>query len=255
MLARVAQLADIFADARLMMDSGNFHLAILGDMNTMAHGIARLSPNYCCDRMRFLTVGRDEGVMWERAVLAQHDPRYDPTRDQDRTASNSTRTTAVLDSTSQPIETNARVPTNSGLSGSPNAEAKFESNSLRAQQLPLVTTPTGNHGNTEEDIHNQHQLPLSVPINRALLRWGLPPEFAQDAVNPGFACPFVASETVTLDNPAYRWFGLSLMKGKLDWVLLRRVKWMKKEVGNLKFELSDHRWLLVEAMLESNNGK
>lgn len=24
-------------------------------------------------------------------------------------------------------------------------------------------------------------------------------------------------DTVTLDNPAYRWFGLSLMKGKLDW--------------------------------------
>lgn len=26
-------------------------------MNTMAHGIARLSPNYCCDRMRFRLVG------------------------------------------------------------------------------------------------------------------------------------------------------------------------------------------------------
>lgn len=28
-------------------------LAILGDMNTMAHGIARLSPAYCTDRLRF----------------------------------------------------------------------------------------------------------------------------------------------------------------------------------------------------------
>lgn len=28
-------------------------LAILGDMNTMAHGIARLSPTYCTDRLRF----------------------------------------------------------------------------------------------------------------------------------------------------------------------------------------------------------
>lgn len=113
LLARIAQLSDIFADARAMADAGFQHQAILGepctpywaacmattaalhtvewcsasgapprvcnkkparlplpcfcdpvallpllpllpgDMNTMAHGIARLSPSYCCDHMRF----------------------------------------------------------------------------------------------------------------------------------------------------------------------------------------------------------
>lgn len=37
-------------------------IAILGDMNTMAHGIARVSPSYCCDALRFRCVGR--GAAW-----------------------------------------------------------------------------------------------------------------------------------------------------------------------------------------------
>lgn len=31
----------------------------------------------------------------------------------------------------------------------------------------------------------------------------------------GFEDPFPASTTITLDNPAYRWFGISLMRGVL----------------------------------------
>lgn len=231
MLARIAQLADIFADARAMVDSGSFHVAILGDMNTMAHGIARLSPNYCCDRMRFLTLGRDEGVIWERAVLAQHDQRYNPANDADRTAA-AAASSQEHTQTDVPIRT-AESNTNNELSlnqHDPGAITNFSNGTIA---LPAESSP----------------LPLP-PINTALVRWGLAPEFARDAVNPGFACPFAASETITLDNPAYRWFGLSLMKGKLDWVLLRRVRWVKKDVGNLNYELSDHRWLLVEAVLE-----
>lgn len=39
---------------------GLHHQAILADLNTMAHGVARLSPHYCCDGMRFRTLGRSE---------------------------------------------------------------------------------------------------------------------------------------------------------------------------------------------------
>ena len=55
---------------------GYYHIAILGDMNTMAHGIARLSPNFCCDKMRFRNLGRTEAQFWEDAVLAQADKKY-----------------------------------------------------------------------------------------------------------------------------------------------------------------------------------
>jgi hypothetical protein len=52
--------------------------------------------------------------------------------------------------------------------------------------------------------------------------------------------------TVTLDNPRYRWFGLSLMKGKLDWLLLRRLRVTTQATGNHGYELSDHKWLAAE---------
>lgn len=39
---------------------GMFRQAVLADLNTMAHDVARLSPHYCCDRQRFRTLGLSE---------------------------------------------------------------------------------------------------------------------------------------------------------------------------------------------------
>ncbi|KAG7672843.1 hypothetical protein KSW81_001783 [Nannochloris sp. 'desiccata'] len=194
MLARIAQLSDIFADTRHMIDSAFYHQVILGDLNTMAHGIARFSKNYCCDRMRFLSLGHDEAVMWEQNVLKVQDPRYLPSHDADVDVATAT-----------------------------NAGPRVEGSELT---------------------------PSRPPVNSQLLRWGLDLKYARDAVNPGFSCPFEASKTVTLDNPAYKLWGYSFMKGKLDWALLRRLRWIKKELGNLNYELSDHRWMLVEVQFE-----
>lgn len=47
----------------------------------MAHGIARLSPNYCCDAMRFWSIGQTEAYFWHHNVLSEADPRYMPERD------------------------------------------------------------------------------------------------------------------------------------------------------------------------------
>lgn len=43
-----------------LLPQGLFHQALLGDLNTMAHGIARLSPNYCRDHMRYRRAGRGQ---------------------------------------------------------------------------------------------------------------------------------------------------------------------------------------------------
>ncbi|WIA35111.1 hypothetical protein OEZ86_003596 [Tetradesmus obliquus] len=48
--------------------------AILGDLNTMAHSVARLSPNYCCDGMRWRSLGSSEAAWWQRHVLAVMEP-------------------------------------------------------------------------------------------------------------------------------------------------------------------------------------
>ena len=60
---------------------GLYHQAILGDLNTMAHGIARLSPHYCCDHMRLWSLGQPEALFWHRTVFSVMDPDYQPDRD------------------------------------------------------------------------------------------------------------------------------------------------------------------------------
>ena len=64
---------------------------------------------------------------------------------------------------------------------------------------------------------------LRVPrggANPRLAAWGLPAALCTAAVNPGFRDPFCPDADVTLNNPTY-W---GLMQGKLDWLLLRRLR-------------------------------
>ncbi len=70
MLARMEQMADVMADAKHVLSMhGQYSIAIMGDLNTMAHGIARLSPNYCCDIMRWKSIGYYEAQVWQRLVF------------------------------------------------------------------------------------------------------------------------------------------------------------------------------------------
>ena len=60
---------------------GLYHQAILGDLNTMAHGIARLSPKFCKDKMRFWSIGQSEAQFWDKAVFQVVDPDTIPEQD------------------------------------------------------------------------------------------------------------------------------------------------------------------------------
>lgn len=40
------------------------------------------------------------------------------------------------------------------------------------------------------------------------------------------------------------------MKGKLDWVLLRRLRVAAQAVGNHGYALSDHKWLAAEVAFD-----
>ena len=68
MLARMHQLSDILKHSRAHQARVP-HQAILGDLNTLANGVARLSPYYCCDRMRWWTLGWFEAEVWDQCVL------------------------------------------------------------------------------------------------------------------------------------------------------------------------------------------
>ena len=50
----------------------------------MGHGIARLSPSFCCDRMRFRNLGSTEATFWDRNIVQQPDTRYLPEADEQR---------------------------------------------------------------------------------------------------------------------------------------------------------------------------
>ena len=64
----------------------------------------------------------------------------------------------------------------------------------------------------------------------------------------GFQDPWSADDPddATLDNPAWRYFGWSLMKGKLDWMLLRRLTVVSKDLGNHDYSASDHKLLFAD---------
>ncbi|KAG2427188.1 hypothetical protein HXX76_010907 [Chlamydomonas incerta] len=139
--------------------------ALMGDLNTLANGVARLSPNYCTDHLRWSSLGWFEAELLDRLVL--------PVRGEEGAATNAWAA-----------------------------------------------------------------------------RQGLPAAVCADLVNPGYADPFDARRDITFDHWKYRYLGLRLMTGKLDWVLLRGVKEVvSKAMGNADYSASDHKWLEVEVRL------
>ncbi|KAG0750466.1 hypothetical protein G6F57_003771 [Rhizopus arrhizus] len=74
---RVHNFADIFEDAS--KNAKEFpHQIIGGDLNTMAHSIARFSLKYARDRYRLMSVGDTESNWFDRHVMAIYrDPQYE----------------------------------------------------------------------------------------------------------------------------------------------------------------------------------
>ncbi|KAI8341172.1 hypothetical protein BC941DRAFT_416049 [Chlamydoabsidia padenii] len=69
-IGRTSAFSEILDDAQAHNDIP--HQAILGDLNTMAHSIARLSPKYARDRYRLLSLGESEASWFDRNVLGHH---------------------------------------------------------------------------------------------------------------------------------------------------------------------------------------
>eukprot|EP00884_Botryococcus_braunii_P013625 jgi/Botrbrau1/22263/Bobra.0138s0025.1 len=82
--------------------------------------------------------------------------------------------------------------------------------------------------------------------NQRLLKLGLDEAVCNDILNPGFKDPFDPVKTVTLDHPGFRFFGHGLVKGKLDWLLMRCLKPITTSVGNDDYSMSDHKWLCAD---------
>ena len=70
---RIQQFSDVplYAENRRKNSEGKKIIQLIGgDLNTMAHGVARFSPKYCGnDWMRFKTLGKSEGTWWMENAL------------------------------------------------------------------------------------------------------------------------------------------------------------------------------------------
>lgn len=65
---RLRQFADIFDDAKKHLSQFPNQM-IFGDLNTMAHGIARLSPFFCSDSLRYKSIGYSEAQWWQKHIF------------------------------------------------------------------------------------------------------------------------------------------------------------------------------------------
>lgn len=77
LLDRVSQFEEVLRDAD---DKAASSCLIFGDLNTMAHGIARLSPKYCRDRMRWASLGWSEAQWFQQHLIGPtgfSDPLYE----------------------------------------------------------------------------------------------------------------------------------------------------------------------------------
>jgi endonuclease/exonuclease/phosphatase family metal-dependent hydrolase len=64
-VGRLQQFADILAHSRAAAADGTALQVIGGDLNTLGHGVARLSPYHCTDHLRWATLGQTEAAFWQ----------------------------------------------------------------------------------------------------------------------------------------------------------------------------------------------
>ncbi|KAJ3333289.1 hypothetical protein HDU93_008629 [Gonapodya sp. JEL0774] len=73
---RLLQLSDLICDSWQRLNAGVIHQLISGDFNTMAHGVARLSPAHYSNR--WYTLGYSEPQIWLDYVFSQLPSSFSP---------------------------------------------------------------------------------------------------------------------------------------------------------------------------------
>lgn len=73
---RLYQFSDILKDSRIKAKAGYDRQLILGDLNTVANGIARILPLFCTDHLRFKTFGISEATFWRQNLFQVTDASF-----------------------------------------------------------------------------------------------------------------------------------------------------------------------------------
>lgn len=154
-----------------MLVQGMYHQTILGDLNTMAHGIARFSPKFCTDKMRFWSLGQSEASFWHHKVFCIPDPNTVPEQDHAQRGSK----TAKQANLTQHASSTADVQDTSAKSASTQEAA------IQQPEVPALFPPWL----------------LGPSMNSQLRSWGLSGQVCQEITNPGMLQALVCNVECT----------------------------------------------------------
>ena len=154
---------------------GMYHQAILGDLNTMAHGIARFSPKFCTDKMRFWSLGQSEASFWHHKVFCVADPSTVPEQD------------------------------HAQRSHYPNQQASPHQHAGSTAAVQDSSASHAESASTQEAALQEAGEPALFPprllgpsINSQLQSWGLSEQVCKDITNPGMlqtCCAMINAHT------------------------------------------------------------
>ena len=236
---RLRQFSQILEHSRRHL-STHPHQMILGDLNTMAHGLARFLPKYCCDGMRWRSVGWSEAEWWQRNLFSV-------------------------------------TPDISGKGKSMEGEDIMEGeDSMEGEDIDHThTDQTQNHINYFLAAHHHPSKPKTI-LNSCEIEQEIEGELEEEStdrsdrsdksyksdrlvrkktkhtqpiftidelknlINPYFFCPFPVSRSKTVEMHGY--------SGKLDWMLLRNWRVEAWGLDNEAYCRSDHKLLWTEVV-------
>lgn len=185
------------------------HQMILGDLNTMAHGLARFFPNYCCDGMRWRSVGWSEAEWWQRNLFSVTT---------DLTTAAGTGINCYLAAHHHPKKPNEKIK---------NVQVEQEIEN----ELENEDEDDERHSNNSNNNNNNNS-----NINTCIFT----EKELKNLINPHFFCPFPVSRSKTLEIHGY--------SGKLDWMLLRGWRVIANGLDNEGYRRSDHKLLWTEVV-------
>lgn len=202
---RLRQFSQILEHSRSNL-STHPHQMILGDLNTMAHGLARFFPKYCCDAMRWRSVGWSEAEWWQRNL-------FEVTED----LAGEGGVNCYLAAHHHPKKPKENLETIQV-----EQEIEHEMEETEIEDSSSIKEDAGN----SKSINNSSDTCIFTTSELKSL------------INPHFFCPFPASRSKTLEMHGY--------SGKLDWMLLRGWKVLANGFDNEGYRRSDHKLLWTE---------
>lgn len=237
---RLRQFSQILEHSRSNLAT-HPHQMILGDLNTMAHGLARFFPKYCCDAMRWRSVGWSEAEWWQRNLFAVT-PEL----------AGNDGINQFLAAHHHPKKPNERIK---NVQIEQEIEHELEENCANCENFEdcvdcedceLEKCEQFESKESHQDSHTTDRRDNQEPRTGTSRSESI---FTQkelkNLINPYFFCPFPVSRSKTLEMHGY--------SGKLDWMLLRGWRVLAKGFDNEGYRRSDHKLLWTEVVAFAND--